>query len=382
VSNFRVSGELSLDGTKWQAGLNRAESAVRGFSSSVSSRLAAVFSVGAISALSKATIDWASNLRDVGDALGVNVEWLQKMANGAALSGGKLEDIEKFLAEMNKSREDALNNPTGKNAQALGRLGFSQGDIRGLSTQDFFDRIVKQFAGGATTQLSNDVQEVGGKSARNLLAAFASQFQSDTPILAEEMVNQLDEIGDRFTLLGTALKVSLAPAIITVANTVQSAINQLKQFGALLGGASAQGLTKKEIAKALLMPGGVGKFLAERLFSKDALDAVNAEAADQLNESDKFDIAQGSAAAARKRREKSAPLFNTSEIGLSSLKKGAGIYSDALLASGNFLGAGGSLQRVADKNLERQTTLQERYLPYLAAIAAKLSFDTGIQVPP
>lgn len=341
MSSFRVSGELSLDGSKWQAGLNRAESSVRAFSSSVGNRLAAAFSVGAIASLSKATIDWAGNLRDVSDALGVNVEWLQKVGNAAKLAGGSVDDIGKFLGEMNKSREDAINNPGGKNAQALGRLGFSSGDISGLSTQAFFDRIVKQFANGATTQLSNDVQEVGGKSARNLMAAFATQFQSDTPILSEELINQLDDIGDRFTSLGTALKVSLAPAIVWVADKIQGFIDIIQQLGSMLGGFFAN--IGGNIANVKF---GDTKGLSEAISKSldDAAQAAYEESQRQSSRDAGIRSASDATKAARRSREGSAPLFAASPINLGTQEttKAVAPYSDSLLKVGNFLGASGA----------------------------------------
>lgn len=364
-----LKARISLDGSGFQTGLNSVRTGIQ----NVKNYIAATFTTGAIASLSRATIAWASNLRDVSDALGVNVEWLQRMAAGAQLTGGKLEDLEKFLAEMNKTREDALKNPTGKNAAALGRLGFSGGDISGLSTQAFFDRIVQQFANGATAQLSNDVQEVGGKSARNLLAAFANQFASDTPILSEELVNQLDDIGDSFTALGIALKVGLAPAIIAVANAVQSVINQIKQFGAQAGGAAAKPLSAREKLLGLLSPQSL---IAARLFSKDALDAVNSEAADQLNQADAVARAKAAAASARRRRELGAPLFDLEAMKDKAAKTTAPKAGDALVAVGNFLGARGQLQSIAERQLMLQTDLQRTYLPFLRQIAMSLATNS------
>ena len=115
---------LGLDSSGFDRGGNAAVGKARSIGSRISSALggqataglAGFFSIAAVTAMAKRTVDWASGLQDVSDALGVNVEWLQKMANGAGLVGGKLEDIEKMMIAVNAARVDALKNPNGEQA--------------------------------------------------------------------------------------------------------------------------------------------------------------------------------------------------------------------------------------------------------------------------
>src|SRR5574343_173938 len=100
-----------MDGSGFTQGLTSAQQAVGRFANSglgaLKSQLAAAFGVGAIVAFSKKTLDFAGNLRDMSDNLGVNVEWLQKMNYSAGQAGASMEDLGKFIREVNIAREAA-----------------------------------------------------------------------------------------------------------------------------------------------------------------------------------------------------------------------------------------------------------------------------------
>lgn len=376
MSQFRVRGELSLDGSKWSAGLARAQSQAQRFagvvSSSVGSRLAAMFSVGASAAFARSTIEWASNLRDVADTLGVNVEWLQRMANGAGLVGGKLEDIQRLMQEVNKSREDALANPQGKNAQAFARLGISSGELGSLNPQAFLERMIKAFAGGSNAQLENAVAEVGGRSAKNLIAAFVAQFESDSPVASEEIINQLDDIGDKFFELATLLKVQLAPAIVSAIRYLSNGIGLLNQSRAGVGGFMTGFLTKFDARDP-----GVKNFfksIADGLEEgwKQLQRDVVSEANDQENSADA--AAAVAAVRARVRRQRESQGLG----GVSEAARNFGAPpSDSLVRVGNFLGDSGG--KIMTNISGQQLEAQRRMVAHLQRIEQHLSRnDLGI----
>jgi hypothetical protein len=373
---LRLVAELGGDGSGFDAMMNRAHGRVRQFGSQaiapLKNLIAGAFTVGAITSLSRKTIEYASHIRDISDALRVNVEWFQKRANAAKLAGGSEEDLFKFLDEMNKQRAAAVQDPGGEMAQRFGRLGFSQDEVSGLNTMAFFDKIVTAFGDGATAQTAVDVEKVGGRSARKLLAAFANQFQSDAPVMSEEMINQLDEIGDEFTLLGNQLMIDLAPAIVFVADAIRFAVNQIKQAGAFLGGFFAN-LNIKDLVRMLVDP--------SFFFSKKGRDAISAgqaatvsEAADQQDAADRLETAREKARAERKRREKSAPGFGPlPDDEPSSPVQPArrdGPPTDALVSVGNFLGRNPALVNSISEQLIQVARSQ---LDVLKQIAATLS---------
>lgn len=358
MAGNRLIFETGIDGTGFTRGLNNIAT---GALSSFKNTVLGAFGVFSVGQAVKGTIEWASKLQDSADALGVNVEWLQKMQNGAKLVGGDIEDITKMILEMNKSRQAALLNPTGKESLAFERSGMTRNDIQNLSTGDFVQKFVESFKSGVTTQGANDIQEVGGRSARNLIAAFANQFASDTPILSQELINQLDDIGDQFTSLSTQLKVSLAPAILYVMQLLKRLSDSTGQLGAGLGGASVAEQPAKEVK-------GLGDWF--KRYSgyewwantwKGAQKAVVSAEADQQNAADEIEIAKKAEKSVRAAREKAAPSFSLEGIKLDKQKadgKQTMPSSDALVSVGNFLGTNrGTIETLAQRQVDLLQTI-------------------------
>jgi hypothetical protein len=338
-------------------------------SSAFTSQVAGFLSVAGVSMLTKNTIAWASKLNDVADAQRVNVEWLQKMANGAEIYGGKLEDVEKVLDTINKARA----NPTKESAAAMGRLGL--GGMDSLGPAAFFDKISERMASGFDSQSAADLELVGGRSARNLLLAFSEKFANDTPFLTEEMIAQLDDIGDKFTILGTSLKVGLAPAIIDTVNVVYMAVNKLKQAAALFGGAyGGEPVSKAELitrASPVVMLG----ILLKRLYSKPAIDAAADEILAQNETSSKMETAKGKLAELRrKRREGGMPPPDTS--GLASLKEASPRSIATDLNALQKVGAYTS-QTPERREMSRMVKTIEKSTEKIARNTEPASFDSG-----
>jgi len=372
---LKLTGEVSLDGSGFSRGLTGLGNQV----GALKNTLVAAFGAFAIGNLVKGTVAWAGALQDSADALGVNVEFLQKLQNGAKLSGADIEDVTKFMLEMNKSREDAFQKPTDKNAQAFGRLGVSRTDITSLNTQQFFEKIMAAFANGATTQSVTDLQEVGGRSARKLAAAFANQFASDAPIVAKEIIAQLDQVGDRFSELQTTLMVTLAPAILWVIEKIREFVNTIKQLGAFFGG-----MFRHTVEKGFSGEAG-------NAFAAGGQDATEEEQR-QKAEKRKSDAAIAAVVAARKKREEEVPKFPdllTKDEKPTSATQSRGLpSSDALLAVGNFLGSGSSaINSIASQQLKEAQTTNAKLdkanttLQTIATMFPKAGFFGGIDVP-
>jgi hypothetical protein len=395
---LRLIAELGGDGSGFDAMMNRAHGRVRQFGSQaiapLKNLIAGAFTVGAITSLSRKTIEYASHIRDVSDALRVNVEWFQKRANAAKLAGGSEEDLFKFLDEMNKQRAAAVQDPGGEMAQRFGRLGFSQDDVSGLNTMAFFDKIVAAFGDGASAQTAVDVEKVGGRSARMLLAAFANQFQSDMPVMSEQLINQLDDIGDEFTRLGNFLVINFAPAVIAAANAIAQAANLVAQSAAGAGGFAPtfQGKMEEANKNATGSPWArwwkLMKTIPEATsagWEQFQHEVVSLEA-DQLDLADQLEMARIKARELRKKREQSAPDFQPLED-LGPEKAGkprplAGPASDALVSVGNFLGRNTDLiNDVAAQQLQIAKQQLDVQRQLLAAFQTRQGLGQSLEVP-
>jgi hypothetical protein len=334
MPGLRLVAELGGDGSGYDAMMRRANATKDKFSSAFSGLknvVAGAFTVGAVSNLARKTIDLAGHLRDVSDALRVNVEWFQKRANAAKLAGGSEDDLFKFLDTVNRNRAEAVQNPKGEQAQAFQRLGLSTAEVATLNPAAFFDKLTGAFKNGLTGQAAADVEEVGGRSARNLLAAFQDQFQADVPVLSESLVNQLDEIGDEFTVLGQRLTVEFAPAVAAAANAVADAAGLLKQTK--VGG---EGFLAAFIAK-FSSSDGFFKGIADGLeagWNEMQRDIVS-EANDQADRADQHAIAKDRMAEFRRKNEGAAPGFGPLE---ERGNRGKTMITDQLVGVGNFLG--------------------------------------------
>ncbi len=320
---LRLKGEVALDGSGFEGGLKRLDKAAMNAFSSVRNQLAAAFGVGAISAFAKKTIEFAGYMRDLSDETRVNVEWLQKMNNALAQNGSNAEELAKFITQIGKSREEAAKNPTGKEASAFGRLGMSSGDITGLSQQDFVGKLIKGFAGSASLQAENDLMAVGGKTGRKMISTFRQGIESGGPIISEEVIDTLDEVGDQFFLLTQQLKRDLAPVLAELSRLL---VPFMRFSGLYTSGSIALG--KKAILKdETALP----NWMAE---SAETVQTFESEQAIRRMQR-KLERAM------RRRREKTPPQFESDLEPLKELPQKAApkLPSDALIAVGNFLGS-------------------------------------------
>jgi hypothetical protein len=337
MSEFKVMGKLGMDGAGFFSTMKKAEQSVQ----NLGKYLAGAFSVGAITAFSKSVLDLAGKLNDVSSALAINVEFLQRFVASAAKSGGSLSDVEKFIFESNKSRQAALNKPGGAEAAAFRSLGFSSSDVAQLNPQQFIEKLIDAFSGGITPQKINALAEIGGKAAKNLVNGFAEGIDTEIKIINEELVYELDEIGDKFTSLANEIKSAFAPAIKYAIDFFQGIVDMTKAvsafYGTLIGGGSLA----------------------------DAETARDEELLAQVKRDKTIEEVSRARRASRKAGEQSSPGFAAQSVELepksASGKSKSSIYSDSLLSVGNFLGSGraSSLETIGTKQLNAQLKMVE-----------------------
>lgn len=413
MPGLRLVAELGGDGSGFQAMMNRANMTAKNFGTQsiapLKNLIAGAFTVGAVSALSRKTVEFASHLRDVSDALRVNVEWFQKRANAAKLAGGNEDDLFKFIDTMTKTRAAAVQKPGGEEAKTLQRLGFTGAEIQGLNTMDFFDKLVKAYGDGANAQTAVDIEKVGGKSARNLLAAFGNQFQSDAPIMTAQMVDALDDIGDEFTILQGQLMIALAPAIIFVIDKLKLFVSALQGAGAWLGAQTA--VTKKDRQRQYDTAKAEQAFVKEfraahsdlteeqqkrlsqiELRANQVLNdpglynpgsvALDAQVAEVAKEANSMEAAKAKLRDLRKRHEQGPPGFEPLDL---KETKHAALPTDALVGIGNFLGRNPALvNNIAGQQLQvarQHLDISRQILGAIKGSKGGLPGTENIQVP-
>lgn len=394
---LRLEGQLSLDGSGWQRGLNQAGTATKGFVSgtlnSLSGQIAAAFSTGAVIALAKKTVEYAGHINDLSDRLGVSTDYLQEMQFVMKQNGAEVDDLTKTFEKMGAARIKALSGADGSAAAIANfqTLGIKKEELKTISAQDMMDKIAASFKQiGNNDVLKTAFKEIGGKGAGLLVPSFISGIEDGRQsardagaVIGEDAIMQLDDIGDRFDQLSIRMMSGISPAILGFADAIEYLSNKLGQsqsvLGEVLGNVLAAGEVssfgdrglsvnkqlkkygeqlKSRVAKGELTPEEAKKRYAQAdkntemsvgLFDgvsqsySDTVKSQNARAA--ANETER------KARIAERKKVQEGGVYDEAESGLKKVRRK--MPSDSLVGVGNFLGSGGNtITNIAQKHLK------------------------------
>lgn len=232
---LRVTGILSLDGTGFSQGLNRAESAVNRFGrtavSSMGTRLAGLFSIGATGAFVRNVVNYAGRLNDLADRTGRNVEELQRLDRAAIDNGTTLETIVGFWERIAAARQAALNSPTGSQSAAFKALGVSGAQLTSAAPADIAKTIAQQFQNTTNVdQLIQPLRDIGGRGAGALVGALRvglDAMYQDITVMSSATAETLDDLSDSFDGFNKELMSAFAPMLVKVLNGVKAIWDKL-----------------------------------------------------------------------------------------------------------------------------------------------------------
>jgi len=221
-----IMARFGMDATGFKAGIKQVESASKGLSRDLNGNLkgaiAGAFGTAAIVAAGKATMDYAGQIADLSERLGVSTDALQEMDFAARLTGTNLETFTGFLEKLSVSREEALQG-NDELRDSFARLGVSLEDLRTKRLEDLTRQIGRAIQGGDVQQLMPALKGVGGRGAGALAPTFklgleeaGQQARAANAIISAEDIAALDEAGDKFTALARTMTGLLAPAIVSV----------------------------------------------------------------------------------------------------------------------------------------------------------------------
>lgn len=237
-----IMARFGMDATGFKAGINQVESASKGLSRDLNSNLkgaiAGAFGTAAIVAAGKATMDYAGQIADLSERLGVSTDALQEMDFAARLTGTNLEAFTGFLEKLSASREEALQG-NDELRDSFARLGVSLEDLRTKRLEDLTRQIGRAIQGGDVQQLMPALKGVGGKGGGALVPTFrmgleeaAQQARGAGAIISPEDIAALDEAGDHFSALFQVIKAQLAPAIIFLSEAAIDLVYSVKAAAA------------------------------------------------------------------------------------------------------------------------------------------------------
>lgn len=202
----------------------------------------AAFTVDRILAVAKATIDWADNLNDLSERVGVSTENLSRLSYAAKLSGSDLDSLKTGLVQLSKTTI------SGSNAEALQALGVSAKDATGELKKpiDLFFDIADAFSnvedGAAKTAAAMAIFGKSGADLINVLNLGRKGLQdfgkeSDKvgytlDKVAAEKAAELNDQLDRLSLRAQAAAHSLVgyftPSLISSIDRISEFADKLK----------------------------------------------------------------------------------------------------------------------------------------------------------
>ena len=236
-----VKVEIKADSSMLATGLAKAQKNIQNFGKDVTShitdKLAGAFSaagvIGGIGILAagvisagKAILDFAGDLQDSSDAMGISTDALQEL-NAVFLAGGSsAETTKKGLIKLTQSLQDIATTADGPARKALDALNISFDDIAGLTADEAIYVIADAMKGATDKGAALDAaMTLLGKSASQMAPALFGgaeairEMAATTPKISAEDLKSIADAGDFFDALTTKMKVYSASALMAAVNS-------------------------------------------------------------------------------------------------------------------------------------------------------------------
>lgn len=217
-----VKVEIKADASMLATGLAKAQKNIQNFgkdvTSNITDKLASAFAGGAVLTgigmlasgivqAGKDVLDFAGNLQDTSEALGVTAEQLQGLESAFMLGGASAEDVKKSLGKLSQAIAEAQQN-VGPARDAFDKLGVSFSTISSGDT----NAVLMEIANGVRNS-SNPVQayaaalDLLGKSGIKMIPALKGgsdgikELADASSKLSNQQVADIAAIGDKLDWL-------------------------------------------------------------------------------------------------------------------------------------------------------------------------------------
>lgn len=240
---FNLFATLTLDNSEYEQKLNQSEKSAKSFSSGIGTafktgaRAVAGFAAGvaavttAIAGLAVKTIDYAGDLDDNAQRVGMSTEAYQKWAFAMQLAGGDASTLQiavrgltTFVDELSTGQGDAL--------LTLQKLGIGYEEFMSMPTEDKLKAIIEGLQGMEDqTEMTTIAQDIFGSRAYQTLMPILNQekgyvdelfasmedlglVMSDDAVKAGAALgDQLDILKQKITVVGATMMSDLFPEI-------------------------------------------------------------------------------------------------------------------------------------------------------------------------
>ncbi len=366
--SLRLQAHVGLDGSGFEAGLNRLEHAGKHAFGELRNFALASFGVAGIEAMFMKSVSNAKELTNAAKQLGSDgVEGVQLLRQAAKDASIDLVTVEKAFEKLNVARSKVLNKGKGWEEMAAGFKGLGINDLT-MSTQAMvtgpmrnaaltmnpanFEPLMKAVTGLRSVSelipfLQTDFEELGDKMKKMGM------------VVSTDMAVKLKAVGDNFEMLSQILVAQVGPALLQfvewLLNHGIKPLVGIEATGAALGGGTAN-WSFRDFLKYFGFGPAIFDYTPIKPFDKQA---AKESAVDVMNGYYEF---QKSIAEAKKKLEEEAnrlknptpPNFDdfSGTVKDKPGAKGRIDSSDSLVRVGNFLGdSQGSMVNIAEKQL-------------------------------
>jgi hypothetical protein len=345
---LNLQGKVSLDGSGFEAGIEKMSHKLKEFALEA-------FGIYTVSEAIKKTVEYADDLVDTANRLGIGTKALQEFGFAARMTGAEMEKLTGFVEKLNTSRIDP------KKFGAFAKLGISEGDLANLSVEDLMMKISGNVRGRSSQEIVGPLREIGGKGAGALIPMLKDDLDdlrekahAFGQVMEMEDLVQLKHLADEVKILSQMILIGLGPAIVFLMERFVEAGNEIRAAVAFYRKLFGSGVTGSDL-KAAAAP--IAEFRLPMKSEVDVWRKIKAAISDAGKESDyelnnqdeHFEEMQKKLLAAQKELEginakpdfesviekKKADKFNPLHPEIAQ--------GDSLLRIGNFLGSGQSV---------------------------------------
>jgi len=181
--------------------------------------------VGAVIAAGKEIIDFAGNLADASDAMGITTDALQELHGAFGQSGASTETVNKGLAKLSENLTTAKAGGTAGAAMVTSfkALGVTWEEINTLAPDEILMRIAAS-AKDATNPAERlaSIVDVLGKAGLKMAAGLnggeeaLKSLREQVSKLSAADIKVLDDFGDKWDRLGNSAKVAAAKVVLAI----------------------------------------------------------------------------------------------------------------------------------------------------------------------
>jgi hypothetical protein len=263
---LKLEAQIALDGSGFQAGLNKVEAAAGRFGRNVIGLIGGAFTVGAaasaLKGLTVKTIEFADRIGDASQRLGVSTDFLQAFEFAAKKSGASVDDLVGAIEKLNSARVEALSGPKDNpQLQAFARLGVSKADLQSnIGTEQIVLKIAAAFKTESAQSLIPAFREIAGRGAGALVATFRNDLDAEmnkAPLISPEQIALIKGMRDQLSALSQVVTAQTAPALINTTKALIAAGFGVKStFAFLQAGLGGKNILKAGVSAVTVDPAG------------------------------------------------------------------------------------------------------------------------------